>query len=114
MGSTKLHLGDSGSWASSTLATLSVNGDLLRSPLAWIEGDDFIRPTILAEIVWPATGDAVTTVPGAGVGGGDALPLRNSGWMWFSLGVHCFADTCFAGSVFGDGAVGRDGLGDDG
>lgn len=72
---------------SSAVLILSNNKGERERPLLLTrsELDDRTRLSVLAEIVVPATGDALTIVPGIGVGGGDGLSERKSGWMFFSL-----------------------------
>lgn len=87
--------------------TLSTSRDWFRVPLTYTELADLTRFSIWTEIVCPATGDAVTVVPGPGIGGGDMLPLRNNGWMWCSLAFDLvdpgFVGSALVGDVIGDG-----------
>lgn len=76
--------GDGSTWLSSRLLPsliLSSNiGDRLRPPLL-IRSEllDRTRLNVMAEMVVPATGDALTIVPGIGVGDGDGLSERKRG-----------------------------------
>lgn len=64
----------------------SKNGDWLRRfSLTRSELLDLLHRTrfnVCGEIVVPAAGEALTIVPGKGVGGGDGLQARKSGWMF--------------------------------
>lgn len=72
--------GEDSSSSSVVLILSNSNGERER-PLLLIrsELDDRTRLSVFAEMVVPATGDALTIVPGIGVGGGDGLSERKSG-----------------------------------
>lgn len=57
----------------------SNSGDLLRGAWDRSERVDLTRFKACTEMVWPAAGEAITVVPGIGVGGGDELSERNNG-----------------------------------
>lgn len=101
---------------SAVLTLSNNNGERLR-PLLLIrrELDDRTRLNVFAEMVVPATGEALTIVPGIGVGGGEGLSERKSGWMFFSLGGKCGFGRggCFfmLDSMLVEGSVGEGGEG---
>lgn len=66
---------------SSAVLILSDNNGERERPLLLTRSElvDRTRLSVFAEMVVPATGDALTIVPGIGVGGGDGLSERKSG-----------------------------------